>query len=97
VLELRGHDILVAHSMAEGLAYGREAFDVLVSDIGLPDGSGVDLLRTLRQRGDVRAIAISGFGTPEDVRASLDAGFVRHLTKPVHLDALIDVVEPAVA
>jgi hypothetical protein len=93
VLQLRGHDVVVAHSVAEGLACSRRAFDVLVSDIGLPGGTGVELVRALRQRGEVRAVAISGFGTPEDVRASLAAGFARHLRKPVHLDALIEVVE----
>ena len=94
VLSLRGHDVVVAHSVAEGLAYGRDGFDVLVSDIGLPDGTGIELMTTLRQAGDVRGIAISGFGTPEDVRQSLGAGFERHLTKPVHLDELIEVIEP---
>ena len=93
VLSLRGHDVMVAHSVAEGLAHGRTAFDVLVSDIGLPDGTGVELMATLQQRGHVRGVAISGFGTPEDVRQSLDAGFERHLTKPVHYDELIDVIE----
>jgi PAS domain S-box-containing protein len=93
VLTLRGHEVVVAHSVAEGLAYGRKAFDVLVSDIGLPDGTGTELMATLRQRGDLRGIAISGFGTPEDVRHSLEAGFERHMTKPVHLDELIEVIE----
>lgn len=96
VLTMRGHDVVVAHSVADGLAYGRERFDVLVSDIGLPDGSGIDVITTLRQRGDVRGIAISGFGAPDDVQQSLAAGFERHFTKPVHLDRLLDAIESLV-
>jgi len=93
VLELRGHDVTLAHSVNEALMCAHAAFDVLVSDIGLPDGSGLDLMTALRQRGEVRGVAISGFGTPEDVQASVARGFERHLTKPVHLDELIDVIE----
>jgi CheY-like chemotaxis protein len=81
--------------MAEAVAHARQGFDVLVSDIGLPDGNGVELMATLRRHGPLRGIAISGFGTSTDVRRSLDAGFERHLTKPVHLDELVAVIEPA--
>jgi hypothetical protein len=93
VLELRGHHVTLAHSVAEALTRAHAAFDVLVSDIGLPDGTGLELMTALRQRGEVRGIAISGFGTHEDVQASVARGFERHLTKPVHLDELIDVIE----
>ena len=93
VLTVRGHEVVTAHSVAEGVACGEQEFDVLVSDIGLPDGSGIDVMAALRQRGRVRGVAISGFGTPEDVQHSIAAGFERHLTKPVHLDLLIEIVE----
>jgi PAS domain S-box-containing protein len=93
VLGMRGHEVVTAHSVAGGIECGRDAFDVLVSDIGLPDGSGTDVMSALRRNGHVRGIAISGFGTPDDVRQSIAAGFERHLTKPVHLDRLLEVVE----
>jgi PAS domain S-box-containing protein len=65
-------------------------FDVLVSDIGLPDGSGLDLMRTLRDRGrrSIAGIAISGYGHAEDIRLSLEAGFAAHLVKPLTIREL---------
>jgi signal transduction histidine kinase len=62
--------------------------DVLVSDIGLPDGSGLDLIRQLLTRHPVRGIAVSGFGMEEDVDRSRAAGFIEHLVKPVDLKRL---------
>ena len=69
---------------------GSVDFDVLVSDIGLPDGSGLDLMRTLRDRGSgsIAAIAISGYGHDEDIRLSLEAGFAAHLVKPLTIREL---------
>jgi PAS domain S-box-containing protein len=68
----------------------RETFDVLLSDIGLPDASGYDLLRTLRAKYGLSAvgIAMSGFGMDEDIRRSREAGFDEHLVKPVDLATL---------
>ena len=59
-----------------------------LSDLGLPDGSGLDLMRELAGRTALRGIALSGYGMEEDVRQSLEAGFAKHLTKPVNLQAL---------
>jgi signal transduction histidine kinase/CheY-like chemotaxis protein len=89
----RGHQVRLAQSMAEALRHELDPFDVVVSDIRLPDGDGIGLFRRLRRRGPVRGIALSGFGAPGDVRRSLDAGFERHLTKPVQMDAFLAVVE----
>ena len=60
-------------------------FDVLISDIGLPDGSGTHLLESLNRRKGrlMRAIAMSGFGMEQDRERSLTAGFAEHLTKSV--------------
>lgn len=62
-------------------------FQVLISDLGLPDGSGLDVVREIRAcNPGVRAVAVSGYGTDEDVRTSLEAGFNTHLTKPISID-----------
>ena len=70
-----------------------ERFDLLVSDIGLPDGSGVELMKTLKDRQGIRGIALSGFGQEDDVRRSRDAGFETHLTKPVDFHTLRQVIK----
>ena len=64
-------------------------FDVVISDLGLPDGTGLDLLNRLRGiQTRVRAIALSGYGMEEDLRRSLETGFSAHLVKPVDFDQL---------
>jgi PAS domain S-box-containing protein len=70
----------------------REPFDLLVSDIGLPDGSGTQVMSHMRARHQVKGIAISGFGQEEDLRRSAEAGFDLHLTKPVNFQTLKDVI-----
>jgi len=75
-------------SQALGQVRERE-FDLLISDIALPDGSGLDLMRELqRQQKGIKGIALSGFGTQEDVRRAKLAGFTAHSTKPVSLPRL---------
>jgi two-component system CheB/CheR fusion protein len=85
LLELSGHRVLRAASLAEALRLAEsDAFDLLLSDLGLPDGSGLELVRQLREAGKVRhAIALSGYGMEDDVRKSLEAGFEEHLVKPI--------------
>ena len=68
------------------------ALPLVVSDLGLPDGSGLDLMAALLRKRPVRGIALSGFGMEEDVRRSQEAGFARHLTKPINLDTLIAAI-----
>ncbi|MEP7220994.1 MAG: response regulator, partial [Bacteroidota bacterium] len=82
-LEQRGYQVRVAESMEAAIRQAAMPFDLLISDIGLPDGSGLDLIRTLASRGPVRGIAVSGYGMEEDIRRSIEAGFAEHLTKPV--------------
>ena len=71
--------------------------DVLISDIGLPDGSGLDLIRQLLARHPVRGIAVSGFGMDEDLSRSRAAGFVEHLVKPIDVNRLEQAVRRALA
>ena len=70
-------------------------FDLMIIDIGLPDISGWELLRQLKTQREVRAIALTGFGSDEDKRKSMDAGFLNHITKPINLSRLRQVIEDA--
>jgi PAS domain S-box-containing protein len=91
LLSLNGHQVSTAASVAEALALAADAdgaYDFVISDLGLPDGSGLDLMRELSSRHGLRGIALSGYGMEEDVRQSLEAGFLKHLTKPVNLPVL---------
>jgi two-component system CheB/CheR fusion protein len=91
-----GHEITVAGSVAAGLAAAEcqgGRFDLVLSDLGLPDGTGLDLMAELHRRYGVRGIALSGYGMEEDVRRSLEAGFERHLTKPINLQALQSAIQ----
>jgi CheY-like chemotaxis protein len=89
LLRRLGYDVLPADSMSEALRIAHEeSFDILLSDIGLPDGSGLELLKLIRQSREVPALALSGFGMDEDIERSRDAGFSDHLTKPVSMDRL---------
>jgi PAS domain S-box-containing protein len=88
-----GFRVTTAGTVREALDLSeRERFDLLVSDIGLPDGSGTDVMRALRQRQQIKGIALSGFGRDEDLRRSAEAGFLQHLTKPVNFHTLREVL-----
>lgn len=83
-----GYGVTAVGSVGEALACEGK-FDILLSDIGLPDGTGLDVVRALKERGSVRhTVAMSGYGTPDDFRRSEEAGFARHLVKPLNFDVL---------
>jgi CheY-like chemotaxis protein len=91
LLRRHGYEVRTAASIEESLQVAKEyTFDVLVSDIGLPDGRGVDLLKKLEVlRGSLPpSVAMSGFGMDEDVERSREAGFAEHLVKPVEFPSL---------
>jgi len=94
LLTSQGHEVETAGDVATAVAAaGAKPFDLLVSDLGLPDGNGVDLMRTLRQRGHAfPGIALSGFGQEEDIRRSREAGFAAHLIKPASPERLTEVI-----
>jgi signal transduction histidine kinase len=92
VLEMSGYEVTVAHSVREAEAQA-SGCDVLISDISLPDGSGLDLVRTLQDHRPLPAIALSGYGTEQDRQRSLQAGFAEHLTKPVYPRRLLEAVK----
>ena len=96
--------ILEAGSLGDGggaalggtFAAADQHFDLLISDIELPDGTGLELMQQLRGTG-MPAIAMSGYGSEDDIRASLEAGFAEHLTKPVDLARLIAAIQSVTA
>lgn len=93
----RNYKVKTAASLAEARLFaGKEDFQLLISDIGLPDGSGFDLMKELRKR-NVKGIALTGYGMEHDIERSRDAGFTAHLTKPVRIQSLDDVLATALA
>ena len=99
VLTADGHTVETAGDVATALELaGQHAFDLLLSDLGLPDGSGYDLIRQLRQRGHkFPGIALSGYGQGEDIQRSHEAGFAAHLTKPASRKAVVEAVAAVTA
>jgi CheY-like chemotaxis protein len=88
-----GYQVRTATSVAAAIkAAESETFDVIVSDIGLPDASGYDLMRQMRDRYGVSGIALSGYGMESDIRRSREVGFVDHIVKPVDLSQLATAV-----
>jgi two-component system CheB/CheR fusion protein len=89
LLRNRGYEVQSAFTVSEalGLSDGYE-FEVLISDIGLPDGTGLDLLQQLPRERGFSAIALSGYGMEDDVQSAHRAGFNLHLTKPVDIGTL---------
>jgi len=96
LLARRGHLVAVSHDVRSAMdAALRNKFDLLISDVALPDGTGMDLMMQLRAIRNVPGIAISGFGNNDDIERSLQAGFSQHLIKPIKLDKLDDAIERA--
>ena len=98
LLARRGHLVAVSHDVRSAMeAAVRNKFDLLISDIALPDGTGMDLMMQLRAIANVPGIAISGFGNNGDIERSLQAGFSEHLIKPIKLDNLEAAIERALS
>jgi signal transduction histidine kinase/CheY-like chemotaxis protein len=98
LLETSGYQVQTVGDVKQALeAAVATRFDLLISDLGLPDRSGLELVKELRARGiPMKAIALSGYGREEDVTRSREAGFSAHLTKPVDVETLIRAVEEAI-
>lgn len=96
VLKSFGCTVFLAGSVKQATELAaNETFDLLISDFGLPDGSGVDVIQQISQKQPIKAIALTGFGHDEDLRRSKEAGFSIHLTKPVNIDALQQAIQEA--
>ena len=95
-LRASGHEVHVALDVRSARQLATEIdYDILLSDIGLPDGNGWDLLEELSARRPIKAIAMSGYNTEADRARSKAAGFVEHLPKPLTPDELDQAFERA--
>jgi DNA-binding response OmpR family regulator len=90
LLRTAGFEVIVAADVASASAtVEREKFDAVVSDLGLPDGTGYEIMRRVRTMRGVPGIAMSGYGMEEDIRRSQEAGFSEHLVKPINVTELV--------
>lgn len=97
LLARRKYAVTVANCLAEARAFlGQKKFDLLISDIGLPDGTGYELMSALRERTGLVGIALTGYGSEDDVHRSEAAGFMLQLTKPVSVQALDNALSAAI-
>jgi PAS domain S-box-containing protein len=89
LLRMSGYMVKTAYTVAAALQLAAaESFDVIVSDIGLPDATGYELMKEVKERYSIKGIAMSGYGMDEDLRKSRDAGFSDHLVKPTNVAQL---------
>lgn len=96
LLSRRNYKVTPCGSLAEARSIvGKIKFNLLISDIGLPDGNGYDLMEELRKHSQMKGIALTGYGMENDVNRSYAAGFAAHLTKPVRMESLDDALSVA--
>src|SRR6058998_1617854 len=89
LLVRRGYLVAATHNMRSAMETAvRNKFDLLISDVALPDGTGLELMMQLHAISNIPGIAISGFGNNGDIEKSLQAGFSQHLVKPIKLETL---------
>jgi PAS domain S-box-containing protein len=94
LLRSQGHDVMTASTVKDALNLASEhTFDFVISDLGLPDGSGIDLMMQLSNDYGLRGIALTGYGMAEDLAKTERAGFLAHLVKPINFDQLHRVLE----
>jgi CheY-like chemotaxis protein len=96
LLQVARHQIKTAGDVATARRLAEtHVFDLVLSDLGLPDGSGLDLMIELRDRYGLEGIAVTGYGMDDDLRRTREAGFREHLVKPVSLDQLSSAIARA--
>lgn len=94
LLEGLGHEVASATNLGSARQTAADGeFDLVISDIGLPDGSGLDLMRGIRAERPIPAIALTGYGMDDDIRRSYEAGFTEHLTKPIDFRRLEGIIQ----
>jgi signal transduction histidine kinase len=95
LLARREHKVVAASSIAQAREISlRERFDVVLSDVGLPDGNGCTLMAELRDNFGLKGIALTGYGMAQDIENAKRAGFVAHLTKPIQIESLENALRP---
>lgn len=96
LLELSGHQVTVAHDGLSGVSLAKDgSYDVILCDIGLPGLNGYGVIAQIRQHAGGRqpyAIAVSGYGQPEDRARAIDAGFDEYLVKPVKTETVLGLI-----
>jgi DNA-binding response OmpR family regulator len=98
ILDQRGYQVDSALNYRTALKLARgNTYDLLISDIELPDGTGLDIMRELRRWHPTPGIAVSGFGSADDVAQSLESGFALHLVKPIDVRALAAAIASVTA
>jgi CheY-like chemotaxis protein len=98
LLTRRQYQVTTAASVAEARALAHQSFQLLISDLGLPDGDGWDLIKELQaQNRQLQGIALTGFGMDKDIARSREAGFASHLVKPVRIESLEKALATALA
>jgi len=94
LLTRSGHLVTTASTVQDALgAYKAARFDAVISDLGLPDGSGIELMVQIQRIRPVPAIALSGYGMEDDLQRSKEAGCFAHLVKPVNFDQLRQLLD----
>ena len=98
LMRASGHAVETATTGAAALALaGEHVFDIVVSDLGLPDITGYDLMRQIKEKYGTKGIAMSGYGLDEDIKRSGLAGFSEHLVKPIDFSQLEQAMRRVVA
>ncbi len=96
LLSSMGHQVKSAESLRSALAAAEKSeFDLVLSDLCLPDGSGMELMQRLHEHSAVPGIALSGLGMESDIQRSREAGFAQHLIKPIAIEELQHAIEGA--
>jgi PAS domain S-box-containing protein len=93
LLQQYGHSVTIANTIASALQHASaQPFDVIISDIGLPDGTGHDLMKQIHERFSIPGVALTGYGMENDLRRSSEMGFAEHVVKPVNIAHLQSVI-----
>jgi len=96
LLSRRNYNVTPVGSLAEARSVAaRKKFNLLISDIGLPDGNGCELMEEMKKDSHLKGIALTGYGMEQDISRSYAAGFIAHLTKPVRMESLDDALTVA--
>lgn len=92
LLEHAGHDVIAVGSLAEGQSLAQsETYDLLITSLSLHDGDGIGLAEIAKSKG-AKAVALTGFGMPSDIRKTQAAGFDAHLVKPMRIEDIREFI-----